>query len=119
MGEYLSHMNLGGHRRGTVKVYDDDDAVLARRLAAGWVSPVGTPVGARPVDEAEKPAPRKRTAKKKAEPVEEPVLESAPEVKVQPEPESEPEVEGETLEEPEEQSSVQTSWFISPTQSEG
>lgn len=41
MGKYLSNMNLGGHRRGTVRDYDDNDPVLVRRLEAGFVTRVG------------------------------------------------------------------------------
>lgn len=130
MGKYRAMMNLGGHRRGEVKDYDESDAVLLRRVKAGWLVPVGVPAGAKPVvkdapfaddpnprvevegsvvvdnlvddvptvDDV-KPAPaKKRAPAKKKAVVQEPVVEDAP---------------------VEEQSSVQTSWFISPTQSEG
>ena len=125
MGKYRAMMNLGGHRRGEVKDYDESDAVLLRRVKAGWLVPVGVPAGAKPVVKdapfADNPNPRakvegsvvvddvpvvddvkpapakKRAPAKKKAVVEEPVVEEAPE----------------------EQSSVQTSWFISPTQSEG
>lgn len=104
-------MNLGGHRRGEVKGYDEGDPVLARRVAAGWLVPVGVPAGAKPV-EAE--APKKRAPrKKKANPNPEVEVEGLAEV-VEDVPADEPEAEPVV-----EESSVQTSWYISPSQSEG
>lgn len=129
MGKYRATINMGGHRRGEVKEYDDTDPVLGRRLKAGTVVPVlggnplpvvetsvnpepeveGSDAGLDPVDNSvdnsegpeAKPAPAKKRApaKKKSEPVVE-----------DPAPVGEP---------VEEQSSVQTSWYISPSQSEG
>jgi hypothetical protein len=112
MGKYRATMNLGGHRRGEVLEYDESDPVLVRRVAAGWLTRVDAPVGTRPVVEAEKPAPKKRPARKRA--AAEP--ESGPEVEGEP---LEPEVEAEIPVVEVEESSVQTSWYISPTQTEG
>lgn len=123
MGKYVATINLGGHKRGEVKEYADDDADLLRRLKAGTVTPApGTTApsvdkakAAKPVVvnpspelEAEKKAPaKKRAAAKKADP--EPEESPEAEVPADEAPADEPEPAAE-------QSSVQTSWFVSPTQ---
>lgn len=123
MGKYRATMNLGGHRRDEVKDYDDADPVLGRRLAAGLVVPV---LAGNPRAVVEAPTVNPEPVLEGSEVVDNPVDDAPADAEVKPAPakkrapakkKAEPEVVEDTA--PVEESSVQTSWYVSPTQSEG
>lgn len=119
MGKYIASINLGGHKRGVAKEYADDDVDLLRRLKAGTVhpapgtlppsvkkAPAADPVVINPQEETKRQPVKKRPAAKKAE---EPKAEEAPQAEARDD-------DAPVEDAPAEGSSVQTSWFVSPTQ---
>jgi hypothetical protein len=128
MGKYRATMNLGGHRRGEIREYDEGDPILKRRVDAGFLVLVGVPKGAKPVlkSEPSNPEVEVETSPEAGQPVdnsvdnsEEPEVKPAPAKKRAPA-KKKPVVEEPVAEEPvADESSVQTSWYISPTTNEG
>lgn len=133
MGKYRAQFSLPNHLFGTVKVYDDDDAVVQHRVASGMLVRVDGPPAATgrrsavraepevvtaPVEvvepetaSEEEPKPKKQSASQRR-------AKKAPARKTDPEPEVEVEGSGEVAEERPPtpdlgKSSVQTAWTIS------
>jgi hypothetical protein len=131
MGKYRAQFSLPNHLFGTVKVYDDDDAVVQHRVASGMLVRVDGPPAATGRRSAVRAEPEVVTApvevvepetaseeKPKKQSASQRRAKKAPARKTDPEPEVEVEGSGEVAEEQPPtpdlgKSSVQTAWTIS------